>query len=64
MKREDAIAHIKYAGYHDDMEKGVRLYSENKVSYPVFVGAFNEGRKAQERGVKCTCPECRENKER
>jgi len=56
--RKDIIAQIKYAGYHDDMKAAMRLYGENHISYRTFMKAFNDGKDAKIKGVKCTCSDC------
>lgn len=33
MKRKDALAHIKFAGYHEDSKTAMRIYTENRISY-------------------------------
>ena len=36
MNRKQAIAQIKYAGYHGDTARGMRVYIENRISYQVY----------------------------
>lgn len=62
MKRADAIAYLRVAGYHEDSGEFVRLYVENRISHASAKQAFNEGRAMRVNGVKCTCRECAEVK--
>jgi len=43
MKRADAIKAIKAAGAIGDQESFLRLYTENRISYPVAIEAYREG---------------------
>lgn len=60
MKRKDAIALIRYAGYHEDTGTGLRIYIENRISYEAYTEAFNEGRKLKRNGMKYNCRQCKE----
>lgn len=58
MKRVDVINHLTFAGYHGDREKFTRLYIENNISYGAAKAAYEQGRSALARGVRCLCPDC------
>jgi hypothetical protein len=58
MKRADALALISYAGYHNDSARMIRLYVENKISYPIAQKQFKEGVKMKANGIKCGCNLC------
>lgn len=58
-KREKALAICKIAGYHNDQKAFTRAYITNKLSYNAAVEAYDEGIKAKEYGIKCTCSECK-----
>ena len=50
MNRKQAIAQIKYAGYHGDTARGMRAYIENRISYQVYIETFalvHEPRRAE-----------------
>ncbi len=58
MKRNELLAHIRFAGYHDDNTTLLRLLIENRISRRVADKAFLDGRNARLAGVKCVCPDC------
>jgi len=58
MTRKLVIAHIVYAGYHNDTGSMIQLYAENRISYPVAQEAFRKGQSLRKSGMKCTCAEC------
>jgi hypothetical protein len=58
MKRSDAIAHLRFAGYHGDRKAFTRIYVENRVSYAAANEAYAVGVRARATGVPCTCFEC------
>lgn len=60
MKRADAIAWIRIAGYHDDRAAFTRLYVENRVSYKAAQAAYANGRAQRAAGIGCTCHDCKE----
>lgn len=59
MKRADALAWIRIAGYHDDTASYTRLYIENRVSYTAARAAFTAGRAQRAAGSRCTCSDCK-----
>lgn len=63
MKRADAIAYIRIAGYHGDRGSFTRLYVENRVSYAAAKDAYRAGEAAKARGVPCSCRDCNLAKE-
>jgi hypothetical protein len=58
MPRKQAIAIIKYAGYHNDQKKAMITYIENHVSFAVYMQAYRDGIRAKENGVRCNCLDC------
>lgn len=62
-KRALALERLKYAGYHGDTAALVRLYVQNRISYPVAQEAYRRGQNAKIFGVKCTCSACTQAKE-
>ena len=59
MKRDDALAWIRIAGYHNDQKSFVRLYVENRVSRKAADEAWAKGVKAKEGGMGCACHQCK-----
>lgn len=60
MNRKQAIAQIKYAGYHGDTARGMRVYIENRISYQVYIETFRAGARAKKSGMPCTCSQCKQ----
>jgi hypothetical protein len=61
MKRKDALAAIRAAGYHGDQERGILLYVRNRVSLQVYNREFDTGAAMRRNGVPCDCLECRKS---
>lgn len=59
MKRADALAHIRLAGYHSDDRAFMRLYTENRISYETAKQARDAGAAAKRAGVQCNCHSCK-----
>lgn len=59
MKRADALAHIRLAGYHGDDRAFMRLYTENRISYATAKQARDAGAAARRAGVPCNCHSCK-----
>ncbi len=59
MKRKDAIALAKIAGYHDDEKAIIRLRVENRISYSVLQEAYLQGARKRAKGMPCTCSDCK-----
>lgn len=59
MKRADVLTYLTIAGFHGDRAAFTRLYVENRISYGVAKAAYEQGRAALARGVKCTCHDCK-----
>ena len=62
IKRADAIMAIRYAGYHNDVGKALRLYIDNRVSYQAYTKAYVEGIRLREKGTPCGCSDCKGEK--
>uniref|UniRef100_A0A6M3JHA0 Uncharacterized protein n=1 Tax=viral metagenome TaxID=1070528 RepID=A0A6M3JHA0_9ZZZZ len=58
MTRKQLINQIVYAGYHNDLDQGTRLFVENRISMQAYRKAFERGRLLFRNGMKCNCPEC------
>lgn len=61
MKRADALTYLTIAGFHGDRAAFTRLYIENRISYGVAKAAYEQGRAALARGVRCTCTDCKKS---
>jgi hypothetical protein len=57
-KRAAALARLKYAGYHNDYSTFVRVYVENRISYPNAISQYRAGIQARTAGIRCNCQEC------
>jgi hypothetical protein len=58
MTRNQAIAHARVAGYHEDTATFTRLICEQRVNRQTMNDAFYSGRKARANGMKCSCRDC------
>ncbi|MCS4315555.1 hypothetical protein M2397_005889 [Pseudomonas sp. BIGb0381] len=58
MNRKDALAHIKFAGYHEDSKTAMRIYIENRVSHAAYIDAYAAGRQIKANGMPCGCNDC------
>lgn len=58
MKRKDALAYMRIAGYHDDKARFTQLYMEHRISRPVADDAWREGVRAKANGMRCSCSDC------
>lgn len=61
MKRKDALAWIRIAGYHNDVGSFVRLYVENRVSRAAADEAWAVGKRQKANGVLCSCQACKQS---
>jgi hypothetical protein len=59
MKRQDLLALIRVAGYHNDTRAGVRLFTENRINREAYDAAWHDGQKMREKGMRCACPQCK-----
>lgn len=57
-KRELAITNMRIAGYHDDQRERARLLIESRVNRQTINKAWDEGVRAKQNGVKCSCFFC------
>lgn len=57
-KRDRALAAIRTAAYHGDHRTALQVYVSNRVSRAAYNEAWAAGRRAKERGVRCSCPTC------
>lgn len=58
MKRADALAWIRIAGYHSDSTAAMRIYVESRISRRAFDDAWAAGEKQRAAGVRCGCIRC------
>jgi hypothetical protein len=58
VKRKDALAALRVAGYHNDQAARVRLLVENRVSLISANEAWVAGVRARAAGVPCSCSRC------
>lgn len=58
-KRENALAWMRIAGYHDDRRKFTRLLIENRVKKEDADAAFATGQRLKAGGMACACPDCK-----
>ncbi len=58
MKRADAIASMRIAGYHNDTKGWLRIFVEHRISREVADEAYRAGVKQKLAGVKCLCHQC------
>lgn len=63
MTRKNALIYMKIAGYHSDTKAFIRLLVENRISRKIAEDAYQLGAKERERGVGCTCWDCRQSNE-
>ena len=57
--RQQLLAAIRVAGYHDDQRTLVRLRVENRVSNDVWRQQWAAGQKMRADGMPCACPRCK-----
>lgn len=58
MKRKDALAHIRIAGYHGDKRGFMRIYTEHRISLQVANAEYARGEEMKKNGVPCKCFDC------
>lgn len=58
MKRKEVLTAIRAAGYRGDIERAMRLYVRNWVSFRVYRQEFEAGVAMRQRGVPFDCLEC------
>lgn len=59
MTRDEALAAITYAAYHDDEEGVMEIYLDNGISPAACHAAEQRGRQSRVDGVQCGCGECK-----
>jgi predicted lipase len=60
MKRQDAIALMRIAGYHSDSRSFARLFLENRVNKATADEAYVKGQQQRSAGMGCHCFKCKE----
>jgi hypothetical protein len=58
MKRKEALAAIRAAGYRGDIERAMLLYVRNWVSFRIYRQEFEMGVAMRQNGVPYDCLEC------
>lgn len=58
MKRATVLNWVRFAGYHNDVKAGTRIFVENRISKAAYDAAFTEGRRQRANGIKCGCQDC------
>jgi hypothetical protein len=58
MKRSQALAWMRVAGYHADRWAFTRLLVEERVSRAAGEAAWKQGTEAKRNGVACKCRRC------
>ena len=59
MKRKDALAHIRIAGYHGDKRGFMRIYTEHSISLEAANAEYIRGEEMKKNGVQCSCAQCK-----
>ena len=63
MNRRDIDTGIaRIAGYHDDKGRFTRLVIESRVRMAVLDGAWRNGRRQRELGMRCDCYYCKKER--
>jgi len=57
-KREQKLAQIRTAAYHNDQGTALRIYSDGGISYETYEREWMQGRRLRETGMKCSCYLC------
>lgn len=63
MKRADALANMRIAGYHGDDRAFMRIYTENRISYAAAKRERDSGAAAKRAGTACGCNSCKAHPE-
>ena len=58
MKRTEALAEIKWAGYHGDTGRASEIALQKGIGTAAATKAYREGGKIKARGESCGCSEC------
>ena len=62
MKRSEALAEIKWAGWHGDYSKCASIAAQKGIGGAVARKAYSDGQKMKTRGEPCGCPACKGEK--
>lgn len=62
MKRKDALAVIRVAGYHDDQKTFVSTYVEHRISFNTANAEYRRGQEMKKSGIACSCRQCEQKK--
>jgi hypothetical protein len=58
LKRSEAPAAIKWAGWHDDTQKAALIAAQKGIGKSAYRKSFIDGQKAKQRGEPCGCSIC------
>lgn len=59
-RRDQLLAIIRVAGYHNDSRTAIRVHVENRsIGRAAYLAAWGEGMAQRERGMPCACPQCK-----
>lgn len=59
IKRANALAWIRIAGYHGDHREFARLFIESRISKSAADDAFSLGIRQRQAGMPCHCIKCK-----
>ena len=62
MKRSEALAEIRQAGWHNDTTAAAIIQAKKHIGSATARKAFTNGQKMKERGEPCDCPKCAKEK--
>jgi hypothetical protein len=58
VKRTEALAAIKWAGWHDDASNAAVIATQKEIGKAAHRKAFFDGKRMKERGEPCGCALC------
>jgi hypothetical protein len=64
MKRSEALAEIRQAGWHNDTEKAAIIQAKKNIGAAAGRKAFIDGQNMKKRNEPCDCPQCSKEKMR
>jgi hypothetical protein len=64
MKRTEALAEIKWCGYHGDTVKAGEIAAKKGIGTAALRKAFQDGKKAKRWNEPCGCAQCAKKRDR
>jgi hypothetical protein len=58
MKRTDALAEIKWCGWHETTGRAVLIAAQKGIGKAAATKAYRDGGKMKARGEPCGCADC------